>query len=302
MAYQILVVDDEKLIVKGIKFSLEQDGMEVTAAYDGEEALQNIKEKNFDLVVLDVMLPKMDGLEVCQQTREFSQVPIIMVTAKGEDMDKIMGLEYGADDYITKPFNILELKARIKAILRRSVKKAPTETQEKKVLKARDLELSFDSRRVFISGKEVNLTAKEFDLLELLMENPGKVYSREKLLDTVWLILLPWLLGVGSGVVAAAATLIALVAAAVFGIGFLTVAAGFSTVILTVMGAGILVSDFWGGITVAGFAVFVFGCALIGVALSILTYGKFVPWCIRTIVKILSGLLRGGKKLYEKLR
>ena len=161
MAYQILVVDDEKLIVKGIKFSLEQDGMEVTAAYDGEEALQNIKEKNFDLVVLDVMLPKMDGLEVCQQTREFSQVPIIMVTAKGEDMDKIMGLEYGADDYITKPFNILELKAR-------------------------DLELSFDSRRVFISGKEVNLTAKEFDLLELLMENPGKVYSREKLLDTVW--------------------------------------------------------------------------------------------------------------------
>lgn len=116
------------------------------------------------------------------------------------------------------------------------------------------------------------------------------------------LILLPWLLGVGSGVVAAAATLIALVAAAVLGIGFLTVAAGFSTVILTVMGAGILVSDFWGGITVAGFAVFVFGCALIGVALSILTYGKFVPWCIRTIVKILSGLLRGGKKLYEKLR
>ena len=186
MAYQILVVDDEKLIVKGIKFSLEQDGMEVTAAYDGEEALQNIKEKNFDLVVLDVMLPKMDGREVCQQTREFSQVPIIMVTAKGEDMDKIMGLEYGADDYITKPFNILELKARIKAILRRSVKKAPAETQEKKVLKARDLELSFDSRRVFISGKEVNLTAKEFDLLELLMENPGKVYSREKLLDTVW--------------------------------------------------------------------------------------------------------------------
>ena len=186
MAYQILVVDDEKLIVKGIKFSLEQDGMEVTAAYDGEEALQNIKEKNFDLVVLDVMLPKMDGLEVCQQTREFSQVPIIMVTAKGEDMDKIMGLEYGADDYITKPFNILELKARIKAILRRSVKKAPAEIQEKKVLKARDLELSFDSRRVFISGKEVNLTAKEFDLLELLVRNPNKVYSREALLTYVW--------------------------------------------------------------------------------------------------------------------
>ncbi len=186
MAYQILVVDDEKLIVKGIKFSLEQDGMEVTAAYDGEEALQNIKEKKFDLVVLDVMLPKMDGLEVCQQVREFSQIPIIMVTAKGEDMDKIMGLEYGADDYITKPFNILELKARIKAILRRSVKKTSAEVAERKGLKVRDLELTFDSRRVFIGDREVNLTAKEFDLLELLMENPGKVYSREKLLDTIW--------------------------------------------------------------------------------------------------------------------
>ena len=186
MAYQVLVVDDEKLIVKGIKFSLEQDGMEVTPAYDGEEALQYIKEKSFDLVVLDVMLPKMDGLQVCQATREFSQVPIIMVTAKGEDMDKIMGLEYGADDYITKPFNILELKARIKAILRRSVKKAAAVPEAKHSLKARDLELSFDSRRVFVSGREVNLTAKEFDLLELLMENPGKVYSREKLLDTIW--------------------------------------------------------------------------------------------------------------------
>jgi len=186
MAYQILVVDDEKLIVKGIKFSLEQDGMEVTPAYDGEEALQYIKEKNFDLVVLDVMLPKMDGLQVCRETREFSQVPIIMVTAKGEDMDKIMGLEYGADDYITKPFNILELKARIKAILRRSVKKAAVEPKVKNALKARDLELAYDSRRVFVNGREVNLTAKEFDLLELLMENPGKVYSRDKLLDTIW--------------------------------------------------------------------------------------------------------------------
>ena len=144
MAYQVLVVDDEKLIVKGIKFSLEQDGMEVTPAYDGEEALQYIKEKSFDLVVLDVMLPKMDGLQVCQATREFSQVPIIMVTAKGEDMDKIMGLEYGADDYITKPFNILELKARIKAILRRSVKKTVAESAAKNALKARDLELSFE--------------------------------------------------------------------------------------------------------------------------------------------------------------
>ena len=183
---QILIVDDEKPICDLIQMSLTRAGYHCTCVYDGLAAADILERNVFDLILLDVMLPKMDGLEVCQQTREFSQVPIIMVTAKGEDMDKIMGLEYGADDYITKPFNILELKARIKAILRRSVKKAPAETQEKKVLKARDLELSFDSRRVFISGKEVNLTAKEFDLLELLMENPGKVYSREKLLDTVW--------------------------------------------------------------------------------------------------------------------
>ena len=186
MTNKVLVVDDEKLIVKGIKFSLEQDGMEVTAAYDGKEAYELAMQNDYDIILLDVMLPELNGFEVCQMIREKSDVPIIMLTAKGDDMDKILGLEYGADDYITKPFNILELKARIKAILRRSVKKAPAETQEKKVLKARDLELSFDSRRVFISGKEVNLTAKEFDLLELLMENPGKVYSREKLLDTVW--------------------------------------------------------------------------------------------------------------------
>ncbi|HCT65582.1 MAG TPA: DNA-binding response regulator [Lachnospiraceae bacterium] len=187
MGYKILVVDDEKLIVKGIKFSLEQDSMEVTAAYDGEDALNLIKSQEFDLVVLDVMLPKMDGLEVCQQTREFSQVPIIMVTAKGEDMDKIMGLEYGADDYIVKPFNILELKARIKAILRRSVRKIEVkEPVKKNVLEFRGLRLEFDSRRVFIEGKEANLTAKEFDLLELFMENPGKVYSRDNLLDMVW--------------------------------------------------------------------------------------------------------------------
>ena len=186
MAYHILVVDDEKLIVKGIKFSLEQDGMKMPPAYDGEEALRYIKEEKFDLIVLDVMLPKMDGLEVCQQTREFSQIPIIMVTAKGEDMDKIMGLEYGADDYITKPFNILELKARIKAILRRSNSHKGVYKDSQNTLQIRNLELEFESRRVFIDGKETNLTAKEFDLLELFMENPGKVYSREKLLDTVW--------------------------------------------------------------------------------------------------------------------
>ncbi|MBQ2678878.1 MAG: response regulator transcription factor [Firmicutes bacterium] len=185
MAYNILVVDDEKLIVKGIKFSLEQEGMEVEAAYDGEEALNFIKNGKFDLVVLDVMLPKMDGLEVCQRVREFSGIPIIMLTAKGEDMDKIMGLEYGADDYLTKPFNILELKARIKAILRRTKQKGDSK-EKKNSLKVRDLELIFESRRVFIGDKEANLTAKEFDLLELLMENPGKVYSRENLLDTVW--------------------------------------------------------------------------------------------------------------------
>ena len=132
MAYKVLVVDDEKLIVKGIKFSLEQDGMDVDVAYDGEEALNLIKTEEHDLVVLDVMLPKMDGLEVCQQTRGFSQVPIIMLTAKDEDMDKIMGLEYGADDYMTKPFNRLELKARIKAILRRSVKKSDAQKLQQK--------------------------------------------------------------------------------------------------------------------------------------------------------------------------
>ena len=186
MAYKILVVDDEKLIVKGIKFSLEQDGMDIDVAYDGEEALELIKKNDYDLAVLDVMLPKMDGLQVCREVREFSQMPIIMVTAKGEDMDKILGLEYGADDYMTKPFNILELKARIKAVLRRSAAAKTYKTPAKNELRARDLVVDLDSRRVFVDGREANLTAKEFDLLELLMKTPGKVYSREKLLDTVW--------------------------------------------------------------------------------------------------------------------
>lgn len=186
MAYQILIVDDEKLIVKGIKFSLQQDGMIIDSAFDGEEALRLAKTEVYDLIVLDVMLPKIDGLQVCQQVREFSSVPIIMVTAKSEDIDKIMGLEYGADDYITKPFNILELKARIKAILRRSVKKVSIIEEKKKFLKVRDLEIEYDSRRVFLKEKETNLTVKEFDLLELLMENPGKVYGRISLLNTVW--------------------------------------------------------------------------------------------------------------------
>ncbi|MDR2899651.1 MAG: response regulator transcription factor [Clostridiales bacterium] len=187
MAYNVLVVDDERLIVKGIKFSLEQDAMTVDTAYDGEEALSLAREKKYDLVVLDVMLPKIDGLSVCREIREFSQVPIIMVTAKGDDMDKIMGLEYGADDYITKPFNILELKARIKAILRRSIKTPDMQEQSaEKTLNYNVLRLDLDSRRVFVNGKETNLTAKEFDLLELFMENKGKVYSREALLNTVW--------------------------------------------------------------------------------------------------------------------
>ena len=183
MATKVLVVDDEKFIVKGIKFSLEQDGMEVDAAYDGEEAFTMIQETNYDIIILDVMLPKLDGIQVCQQVREFSSVPILMLTAKGEDMDKILGLEYGADDYMTKPVNILELKARIKAILRRYRQHAEKESN---VLEFRDLKIDYDSRRVFVSGNEANLTAKEFDLLELLSKNVGKVYSREKLLDVVW--------------------------------------------------------------------------------------------------------------------
>ena len=185
MAQRVLVVDDEKLIVKGIRFSLEQEGMEVDCAYDGEEAVQKAKENEYDIILLDVMLPKLDGFEVCQQIREFSSVPVIMLTAKGDDMDKILGLEYGADDYITKPFNILEVKARIKAIIRRTKKKAP-EKENRKVVEKGDLHLDCDSRRLNIGGKEINLTAKEFDLLELMALKPNKVYSRDHLLNAVW--------------------------------------------------------------------------------------------------------------------
>ena len=185
MAQRVLVVDDEKLIVKGIRFSLEQEGMEVDCAYDGEEAVQKAKENEYDIILLDVMLPKLDGFEVCQQIREFSSVPVIMLTAKGDDMDKILGLEYGADDYITKPFNILEVKARSKAIIRRTKKKAP-EKENRKVVEKGDLHLDCDSRRLIIGGKEINLTAKEFDLLELMALNPNKVYSRDHLLNAVW--------------------------------------------------------------------------------------------------------------------
>ena len=185
MSRRVLVVDDEKLIVKGIRFSLEQDGMEVDCAYDGEEALKLAKENAYDMILLDIMLPKHDGFQVCQQIREFSDVPIVMLTARNDDMDKILGLEYGADDYITKPFNILEVKARIKAIMRRTGKRGKTQVNDKMIVKG-SMKIDCESRRVVIGEREVNLTAKEFDLLELLAMNPNKVYSRENLLNIVW--------------------------------------------------------------------------------------------------------------------
>lgn len=184
-AKNVLVVDDEKLIVKGIRFSLEQDDIKVDCAYDGEEALEYARNNQYDIILLDVMLPKLTGYEVCQQIREFSSVPIIMLTAKGDDMDKILGLEYGADDYITKPFNILEVKARIKAIMRRvEAKKAGGDTANS--IESGEMRLDREGRRAYISEKEIALTAKEFEVLELLMLNPNKVYSRESLLKLVW--------------------------------------------------------------------------------------------------------------------
>ncbi len=184
MARRILIVDDEPLIVKGLKYSLEQDGYETDSAADGEEAVNKFFAGQFDLVLLDVMLPKFDGIEVCQRIREKSSVPIIMLTAKGEDMDKILGLEYGADDYMTKPFNILEVKARIKTILRRTTMQRAEITQ--RVITVRDLKLNMNNRSVSVGGREVNLTAKEFDLLQLFVTNRGKVFSRESLLETIW--------------------------------------------------------------------------------------------------------------------
>ncbi len=181
---KILIVDDEKLLVKGIKFNLEQDGYETETAYDGEEALKLARDKSISLIILDLMLPNIDGLTVCQKIREFSSVPIIMLTAKTEDMDKILGLEYGADDYLTKPFNILELKARIKAILRRVTNSSVA--AEKPTVSAGGIELDYNLRRVKIGNRVIELTAKEFDLCDLFVSNPGKVYSRENLLDIVW--------------------------------------------------------------------------------------------------------------------
>ena len=183
MKQKILVVDDEKIIVKGIKFSLEQDDFDVETAYDGVEALELIKNNSYDMVLLDVMLPGMDGFEVCRSVREFSKVPIIMLTARSDDMDKIAGLENGADDYIVKPFNIMEVKARIKAISRRT---ANSSSKAPALIESKDLKLYTDSRRTFIGDREINLTAKEFEVLELLVNNPNKVFSREKLLDMIW--------------------------------------------------------------------------------------------------------------------
>ena len=184
MPKKILLVDDEPLILKGLKYSLEQDGYVTDSAMDGEEALTKFFDGHYDLILLDVMLPGVDGIEVCQRVRERSNVPIIMLTAKGEDMDKILGLEYGADDYMTKPFNILEVKARIKTIFRRTAMMQKESTQ--RVLTVRDMKINLNNRSVTIGNREVNLTAKEFDLLQLFVSNRGKVFSRENLLETIW--------------------------------------------------------------------------------------------------------------------
>lgn len=184
MARKVLVVDDEKLIVKGIRFSLEQDGMEVDYAYDGESALEAAHAKKYDVILLDVMLPKMSGFDVCQQIREFSDVPIIMLTAKGDDMDKILGLEYGADDYITKPFNILEVKARIKAIIRRSSKQSRNAKDNLEIYGS--MKVDANSKRVYLKDREISLTTREYELLNLLIKNPRQIYSREQLLHEVW--------------------------------------------------------------------------------------------------------------------
>jgi DNA-binding response OmpR family regulator len=184
LAKRILLVDDEPILIKGLKYTLEKDGYETLTAFDGEEALQVFMNNQVDLVLLDVMLPKLDGVVVCQRIREISNVPIIMLTAKGEDMDKILGLEYGADDYMTKPFNILEVKARIKTILRRAAPVIPAE--DSKVIRVRDLTVNSVNRSVILDGKEIRLTAKEFDLLNLFITNRGRVFSREEVLDGVW--------------------------------------------------------------------------------------------------------------------
>ena len=181
---KILVVDDEALLVKGIRFNLLNEGYEVITGSDGLEALRLVQEQNPDLVVLDVMMPNMDGMTACAKIREFSDIPIILLTAKTDDMDKLMGFDHGADDYLTKPFNILELKARIRALLRRSG--ATTRTQAGNLLSIGSISLDLDARNAYKSDVMVDLTAKEFDVIEFLMRNPNRVYSREALLDTIW--------------------------------------------------------------------------------------------------------------------
>ena len=183
---KILVVDDEQVLVKGIKFNLEHEGYQVEVGYDGEQAVELAREGKFDLVILDLMMPKVDGLQACMRIREFSNVPVIMLTAKGEDTDKIMGFECGADDYITKPFNILELKARVRALLRRAGAAEKEKKQSDSALVLGHIRLDTGERAAWKDGKSVELTAKEFDLMELLMRNPGRVYSRENLLNVVW--------------------------------------------------------------------------------------------------------------------
>jgi DNA-binding response OmpR family regulator len=184
IAKRLLLVDDEPLILKGLRYSLEQDGYEVDSASNGEQALRMFESAPYDLILLDVMLPAISGIEVCQRIREQSNVPIIMLTAKGEDMDKILGLEYGADDYMTKPFNILEVKARIKTILRRA--QAVPAGEENKIIRVRDMEVNLINRAVKLAGKDIKLTVKEFDLLQLFITNRGRVFSRENMLETVW--------------------------------------------------------------------------------------------------------------------
>lgn len=181
---KILVVDDEKLLVKGLKFNLEQEGYRVETAFDGEEAIRMAYDETISLILLDLMLPKIDGFTVCRTIRSFSNVPIIMLTAKSEDIDKILGLEYGADDYITKPFNVREVTARVKAILRR-VNPEP-KGDKNRVVVSGNVTLDYNFRRVRIEDKNIELTGKEFDLLELFLRNPGKVYTRENLLDIAW--------------------------------------------------------------------------------------------------------------------
>ena len=184
MAKRILLVDDEPLILKGLKYTLEQEGYETDSAMDGEEALDKFFASSCDLILLDVMLPKLDGLSVCQRIREHSNVPIIMLTAKGEDMDKILGLEYGADDYMTKPFNILEVKARIKTILRRV--SGPQTGTDGQIIRVRDMVVNLVKRTVTLGGKDIRLTAKEFDLLQMFITNRGKPFSRKEMLENVW--------------------------------------------------------------------------------------------------------------------